>query len=135
MEFNGVATRKYTFEYNFARDGGVIGAIPMGVFIPDEALIWFGVAFVTTGLTSGGAATIAVGTDLQAPALIAATAVAVWAINARIPGVDLPAAPVLIDNPAPANRREELQVTIAGAALTAGVFRFTCYGFQQPSVG
>jgi len=134
MEFNGVAVRKYTFEYNFDRDGGAIGAIPMGVFIPDECLIWFGTAFVITGLAGVGA-TIAVGTDLQAPALIAATAVAAWAINARIPGVDLPAAPVLIDNPAPANRREELQVTIAGGALTVGVFRYTCFGFQQPSVG
>ena len=112
-------TKQVSFLYDFAVDGGLVSTIQMGVFIPNNAIIYYGVAKVTTALTSGGAATIAVGYTGGTGDLIAALAVASWSADAVIEGVDLPGASV----EATANR--QLAVTIATAALTAGVFVYT----------
>lgn len=114
------STKTISFDYNFATDGGAVSTIGMGVYLPINAVVWFGYAKVITQLTSGGSATIAVGWTGATGANIAATAVASWTANALLPGVDLPGTPVL------ATAQRELAVTIATAALTAGRFVYYC---------
>lgn len=108
-----------TFVYDFATDGGAQGSINMGLFIPARSVIWFGFANVITALTSGGMATIAVGFSGSTGALITATAVASWSLDAILPGVDLPATPLKL------TAIQQLQVTIATADLLTGKFEYT----------
>ncbi len=112
-----------SFVYDFATDGGAISTIGMGVFLPINAVVWFGYAKVITTLVSGGSATIAVGWTGSTGSLITATAVATWVSTTPIiPGVDLPGTPVL------ATAQRELAVTIATATIiTAGKFVYVAY--------
>lgn len=113
------ALKSKTFVYSFTADGGAISTIPMGVFIPDNAIVVMGVAKVVTALV-GATATIAVGWTGATGALIAALAVASWGAGEVIEGVDLSVAMV------EATAERQLAVTIATAALTAGLFTYTC---------
>ena len=124
----GMFYKQLNFIYSFANDGGAVSTIGMGVFLPAGAIVQLGVANVFTALTSGGAATIAVGWTGDTGALIAATAVASWSDNAVIEGVDLTVAMVKV------TAVQELAVTIATAALTAGEFYYTCNIMVYPQV-
>lgn len=109
-----------SFRYDFAADGGAAGTIGMGVYIPNNCIVMFGYAKVTTALTSGGAMNASVGWTGDTAALIGVTAKADWSINAVLEGVDLIVAMV----EATANR--ELAVTIDTNDGTAGVFEYIC---------
>lgn len=112
--------RTATFLWDFAEQGGAVGAIRTGIFIPNNAVINFGYAKVLTTLTSGGAATISV--DLNSTGdLVAALAVASWTANTVIEGVDLIVAMI------EATADREVTLTIATAALTAGKFLYTLH--------
>lgn len=109
-----------SFVYDFAIDGGAQGTIQSGKILPDDALIFHGMAFVTTALAGGGAS-IAVGFGASTTALIGATGVASWGLGAMLPGVDLPASPVRLTS-----GNTQLNMTISGADLSAGVFVYQC---------
>jgi len=110
-----VGEKSVAFVYDFPADGGAISTIGMGQRIPNNAVIQFGFAKVITTLTSGGAATIAVGRTGATGELIAALAVASWTAGTIIEGVDLIVA--MIESPS-----AQLAVTIAGDTITAGRF-------------
>ena len=109
--------------YSFATDGGAVSTItPVGtVALPDNAVIVAGTVNSTTACTSGGAATVAVGTSAgsSTTALLAATAVASFSLDARINAVPTFATPVKL------TAAGNVTVTIAAAALTAGVIEVT----------
>jgi hypothetical protein len=104
--------------YNFAVDGGAIGAITPALSdnIPAGAIMCYGwvnsvVAFV------GATATIAIGTTAgsSATALLAATAVASYSLDAIQALVPVIATPVKM------TAAGQIKLTVAVAALTAGV--------------
>jgi hypothetical protein len=107
--------------YDFAVDGGVVGLITPAnsPTIPDNAIILGGTIDITTTLTSGGAATIALGTSAgsSATSLKAATAVATWAAG-QIAVVPVFTAATYVKLTA-AGR---LTLTVAAFDLTAGKF-------------
>jgi hypothetical protein len=108
--------------YDFAVDGGVQGLITPtnSPTIPNKAIILGGVIDITTTLTSGGSATIALGTSAgsSASALKTATAVATWAAGVTVPVTPVFTAATYVKLTA-AGR---LTLTVATADLTAGKF-------------
>lgn len=107
--------------YSFAVDGGAIATITPAnsPTIPLGAIILGGVIDITTTLTSGGAATIALGfgAGAQAAALKAATAVATYAAGVTVPVIPVFTAASYFKLTAAA----QMSLTVAAAALTAGV--------------
>jgi hypothetical protein len=120
--FSGpVGTAK--FQYDFSLDGGAIGLITPGnsPIIPAKAIILGGTIDVTTALTSGGSATIALGLSAGgggAAAILAATAVASW--TAGITLVTIPKFTTATYIKMTADGR--MTLTVATAALLTGVF-------------
>lgn len=103
------------FVYDFAKDGGAIGAYDL-VKMKDRCVIRAAYMDVDTACTSGGSATVSVGPVGSVAALVAATAVASLTANASIDGASIgttlavaPDAVIVLD--------------IATAALTAGKIR------------
>lgn len=114
-------------KYDFAVDGGAISTITpaTNVTIPDNAIIIGGTINSTTACTSGGAATIAVGTSAgsAADSLLAATAVASFSADARLNSAATFAASVKM------TASGSITITIAAFALTAGVIEITVLYF------
>lgn len=111
--------------YDFAVDGGAIGAITpvKTAAIPDNAIIVGATLNSTTALTSLGSATVAVGTTAgsAANAIKTATAIASLGADALVNGTVTFAAPVKMTAPGSVN------LTVATAALTAGVLEVFVY--------
>jgi hypothetical protein len=111
--------------YNFAVDGGAISTITIAdnCVLPQFAIIHGGTIIVNTAVTSGGAATMAVGATNPATtgAFKAAAVVTGYTANTMFNCVTTFAAP----------RRQTaagaITVTIAVAAVTAGVFEIFVY--------
>jgi hypothetical protein len=107
--------------YDFAVDGGAVSVITPAnsPTIPLGAIILGGTIDITTTLTSGGAATIALGlgAGAQAAALKAALAVASWTAG-QLALIPVFTAATYVKATAAA----ALTVSIATAALTAGKF-------------
>lgn len=108
--------------YDFTVDGGAVATItPSGSpTIPANAIILGGVIDVTTQLTSGGAATIALGlgSGAQAASLLAATAVASWTVGTGLVVIPKFTAATWLKVAA----ATALTLTVAAFALTAGKF-------------
>lgn len=108
--------------YDFAVDGGVQGLITPAnsPTLPNKAIILGGAIDITTTLTSGGLATIALGTSAgsSATALKAATAVATWAAGLTVPIIPVFTAASYLKLTA-AGRPT---LTVVTADLTAGKF-------------
>lgn len=110
-------------EYDFAVDGGAVGAIVLrgvggaGNQIPAGAVITGGYLDITTAVTSGGSATVALGAE-SATDILAATAVA--SLTAGRKSI-VPAGTGVTTVKTTVAR--SLTATIAVADLTAGVFR------------
>lgn len=106
--------------YEFSTDGGGIGTItPVNSpTLPVGAIILGGVIDITTTLTSGGAATIALGlgSGAQVAALKAATAVATYAAGTTVPVIPVFTAATYLKVAADTR----LTLTVAAFALTAG---------------
>jgi hypothetical protein len=115
-------TRNAKMTYSFAVDAGAISTITPSnsPTIPLNAIILGGVIDITTTLTSGGAATIALGLGSggQVAALKAATAVASWTAGLTLPIIPVFTAATYYKVTAAAR----LTMTIAAATLTAGRF-------------
>lgn len=109
-------------QYNFSLDGGAIGTItPVNNFtLPAKAVITNVSINSTTAVTSLGSATVAIGTTLgsSATSLLAATAKASLSANAFVQGVPVPQTASTFIKMSAAG---QLQITVAVAALTAGV--------------
>ena len=105
--------------YDFATDGGAIGAINLrGDMIPSGAVILNTVIRVATAVTSGGAATVSLGVEAATDTRAAATLATAPALSTT--GVK----PGAVTNAAPTETTADRHVvaTIAAFALTAGRF-------------
>lgn len=113
------------FRYDFAVDGGAIGAITPKLCeqLPINAIMIGGTFDVTTAVTSLGSATVAIGTTAgsSASALLAATAKASLTLAALVNGVPTLAVPVKL------SAAGYPQITVGTAALTAGVIEGWVY--------
>lgn len=118
--------------YKFSRDGGAVGAIKLKdhngdvVKVPNGFLIWDAVVLVKTQVTSGGAATLALGANTTND-IDAAEAVATYAANAKIAMIPVgtAASAVLV------TAEREITLTVASFALTAGEFDLFLIGMYQ----
>ena len=128
------------FVYDFAVDGGSHSAEDQGlagngagiitpadadITIPENAIITDCITYVTTAMTSGGSATVAIGCG--GAALVAATAFD----NGVFDDEDVTHT-VVADKTTAAARPI---VTVAGAALTAGVFEVIVEYYLATSLG
>lgn len=102
--------------WDFAVDGGAVSTIGLGVTMPDNAIIVGGILDIVTGMTSaGGGGTIALNSEGAGDLLAAVDADTLSGLVAIIP-VWTAATSVKMTS------ANELQVTIAVEALTAGKF-------------
>ena len=128
------------FKYDFAVDGGSHSASDQGltgngagvitpadadITIPDNAIITDCITYVTTAMTSGGSATVAIG--VGGAALVAATAFD----NAAFDDEDVTHT-VVADKTTSAGRPT---ITVATAALTAGVIEVIIEYYQATTLG
>jgi hypothetical protein len=122
MQNSGLGSSKQVakFKYRFAQHGGAVGAIAVsGDGIPAGSIITSARIHCPVAGTSGGAATVAV-MAVGAGDVLAATAIASFALNASLVGVPVPqTANTWIRA---ANAITSITVTVAAAALTAGEF-------------
>ena len=104
--------------YSFAVNGGAVGDIVLtqGDTIPSGAIILGGLVEVTTQVTSGGAATIAIKVEGAAD-ILAALAVASWTVGRKTVIPVFTGATTVKTTAA-----RSITATVATAALTAGVF-------------
>lgn len=119
-------------EYDFAVDGGAVGAITLrcangaslGNEIPVGAVITGGYIEVDTVVTSGGAATLSAGSegaaDLQSAVVVSG---APWSSTGRKSITPAFTGATSVKTTAKRN----LTVTVAAAALTAGKFRVVVF--------
>jgi hypothetical protein len=115
----GAVKRVAYFEYDFARDGGVVGDISLrGEGLPKGAIVTDGKIHVLTAVTSGGAATVAL-RIVGANDTLTATAKASLSLAAilDIVPVRTAATSILV-----ATEGTGMVATVATAALTAGKF-------------
>src|ERR1022692_132906 len=119
------AVRYAKSKFSFAVDGGAQGAIKpvSGATLPSKTIILGGVLDITTAFTSGGSATLALGTDAGSAAnsILAATAVA--SLTAVVTTVLIPkfTAATIVKLTAAG----VIQWTIATADMTAGIASLT----------
>lgn len=110
------------FDYDFAEDGGAIGAINTGVSLPAKAVIeqcWFR---VETQLVDAGAGTLAVSCE-DANNIFSAADFTGNAAGSIVAGAPLGTVATMVDDIGAACN---ITYTIAGAALTAGKIRGWC---------
>lgn len=109
-------------KYDFAIDGGLVSTITpaTNASLPINAVI-VGAIINSTTAAAGATATIAVGTSAgsSTTAILGATAVTSFTLNALLNGASTFAAPVKL------TAVGSVTVTIATAALTAGVIEIT----------
>jgi hypothetical protein len=106
--------------YDFAVDGGAVGTITISAEnLPTDAIILGGVLEVDTAVTSGGAATVAVQVE-GAGDIVAAAAVsgAPWSTTGRKSVIPAFTGATTVKT----TQARPIQIVIATAALTAGVF-------------
>lgn len=114
--------------YDFAVDGGAVSTIALtaGAPIPLGSVVVGGYVDITTQLTSGGAATIAVQVE-AANDILTAVAVASWTAGRKnvlpAPTTGALTASTAVKTTADRN----ISAVIAAAALTAGVFDVVLY--------
>ena len=128
--FGGLRTARA--DYSFAADGGAVGTIALlgAASIPSGSVIVGGFIEVTTGLASGGAATIAVQVE-GAGDIVAATAVASWTAG-RKNILPAPASGSLTAaTSVKTTAARDVSAVVAAAALTAGAF--SVYLFYLPA--
>jgi len=105
------------FEYDFAKDGGAIGAIALrGDRLPNDAVITSGMIHVNAAVTSGGAVTVTLGVE-TAVDVLASTLKAALTLNALLDTVPAGTAATAVRTTA-AGRG--LTMTIGVATITAG---------------
>lgn len=118
----------YVGKYDFAVDGGAVSTIPLigSTAIPSGAYIVGGFIDVTTALTSGGSATIAVQVN-AANDISTAVAVASWTTGVKNVLPSPTTGAVTASTAVKTTAARDISIVIATAALTAGVFRVVLY--------
>lgn len=109
----------YKYTYDFSAQGGVAGDITMqGEPLPDNAIIFGGVADVVTALTSDGSATMGISTSQSADDIIADAAVsgAPWSTT----GTKAIVPALAYDSAIKTTAQRAPKVVITTADLTAG---------------
>lgn len=146
MKTLSVSLKSKAFEYDFAVDGGAIGAINTGVYMPPNSLITRVLINVKTNFTSGGSATLAI--KAGALTIVPATG------YASLPGTTNPGLGLLQPSytltadlitgavTGPINdeavfisatpAQSQLTLVIAGATLTAGKAIFIVEYYENP---
>lgn len=111
-------------DYSFAVDGGAVSTIALtgSTLIPSGAIIVRGFIEITTTLTSGGAATIAVQVE-SAGDICAATAVASWTAGRKNVLPAQTSGSLTAATSVKTTAARDISIVIAAAALTAGVFK------------
>ncbi len=111
-------------DYSFAVDGGAVSTIALigSPAIPSGAIITGGFIEITTTLTSGGAATIAVQVE-AAGDICAATAVASWTAGRKNVLPARTSGSLTASTSVKTTAARDISIVIAAAALTAGVFK------------
>ena len=127
------ALQSFHARYDFSVDGGAVGLITptLNITIPQNFVIQNVALNSTTAVTSGGAATVSIGLSAGgagAAALVAATAKATWAANAFVAAVPAPQTPSTWIKMSAAGT---VTLTVAAAALTAGVIEVYIFGYQS----
>jgi len=117
----GLHVTKFTFDTE-ANDNAAtpasnadMGAHPMAVSVPDNAIVISGHVDVITAVTSEGAATVAIGL-VSGVDLLAATAKTSLGLAAQVPMAAVKTAPIKLA------AEKAVTVTVGTAALTAGKF-------------
>jgi hypothetical protein len=101
-------------KYDFAVNGGAVSTIPLGVTLPDNAIIFEGCGDIITAFTStGGTGTIALNANTGGDLLAAVDADTLAGVFAIIP-VGSAASAVKL------TAAREIAITIGTAAITAG---------------
>ena len=115
-------------DYSFASDGGAVSTIALtgSTLIPAGAIITGGFIEVTTTLTSGGAATIAVGVETTTD-IVTAVAVASWTAGRKNILPALTSGALTAATTVKTTAARDISITVATAALTAGVFKVVLY--------
>ncbi len=127
---NGVAGNKHheaEFIYDFAVDGGAVGAITLGE-LPLGAIVDKVAGAVLTAVAGGGTGTIILGTTDDDNGFIASTAEAALVANAPV-GTGVPAAMQPMTND---DDSRDVVMKIGTAPFTAGKICFVI-GFWVPS--
>ena len=120
-DLTGLHVTKFTFDtaVNDAAEtpasNKLVGAHPMAVSIPDNAIVISGHVDVIAAVTSGGSATVAVHL-VGANDLLTATAVASLGLAAQVPMAAVKTTPIKLA------AEKAVTVTVGTAALTAGKF-------------
>lgn len=115
-------------KYDFAVDGGAVSTVALtaGAPIPSGAVVIGGYIDISTPLTSGGAATIAMQVE-AANDILTAVAVASWTAG-RKNVLPAPTSGALTASTAVKTTADRnISIVIAAAALTAGVFDVVLY--------
>lgn len=114
-------------KYDFAVDGGVVGAITptLTATLPDNAVIVGGTINSTTAVTAVGAGTVSVGTTAgsSATSILGVTGKASLTADALLNSDITFAAPVKM------TAAGGINITVAGDTLTAGVIEITLFYF------
>ena len=115
-------------KYDFAVQGGAVGTIALlgGLVIPSGLTVYDGFIDITTPLTSGGAATIALQLN-AANDLATATAVASWTAGVKNVLPALTSGSVTATTAIRTTAKRDISMVIGTAALTAGVFRVVLF--------
>lgn len=112
--------------YDFSKSGGALGDIALltdrgaAANLPKNAIIRRVMAYVVTGVTSAGSATLAL-KIVNSADLMAATAKATLVANAFVDGVPVSTAATAVG---PLAALAQVKATVGTAALTAGKVQF-----------
>lgn len=109
-EFKSVRCAKATYDFD-VHGGAVADAVGLGVVIPDGAIVTRVIGSAVTGMTSDGSATVAI--NVGTVEVNAATA---------MDHADYTAVDVHYSTPVKLAANSEVNLDIAVAALTAGVY-------------
>jgi hypothetical protein len=121
--------KSWKFEYDFAKDGGVVGDITLrGAPIPVGAVILGGYVDVETAVTSDGSATVALKVTGTAD-ILAATAKASLSLAALL--IAVPDFATVGDAVRVASSAKSVVASVAVADLTAGKFHVHLFGFVR----